>query len=120
MPEAASGGPERREALRPTFNRVSLARSTLQGKVVSAVSGEPQNRVVVTLSDRSGRFIPRTTTTDDSGDFSIVLPEGDWIASVSKPGDEDVSATIDHYLTVSGGVITDDQNREVTLLTINR
>lgn len=119
-PSATDGGSQR-TTLRPTYTRpLAEARSQLLGKVLSAVSGDPEDGVLVTLTNRSGRFEPRTATTASDGTFSITLPEGDWTVAVPKPNDPAGALTIDRDITVSGGVITDDQDRQVTLMSINR
>lgn len=119
-PGETDSGSER-TTLRPTFSRpLAEARSGLLGKIVSAVTGEPEAGVTVTLTSPSDRFRARTATTDANGTFSVILPEGDWTVTIPKPGEAAGASTIDRFITVSGGVITDDQNREVTLMTINR
>jgi hypothetical protein len=104
-----------RDAYKP--KAPSTARSTLNGRVLSVVTGQPEKNVVVTIANAVGRFKDKSVTTDDQGGFSVVLPESDWTVKVPKT---DGSGTIDTELTVSGGLVTNDQNREVSQLTINR
>lgn len=122
-PPAGATTPERHQAQRPAFTdsgvqRARLARGTLRGRVLSAVSGKPEAGVVIVVADARERYRDRQATTDANGGFSISLPEGDWTLRVPKaPGSTE---TIDRGVTVGGGYITDEQDREVTSLTINR
>jgi hypothetical protein len=104
------------EVQRPIY-RASTARSTLRGKVVSATDGKPEKGVTVTLSDARGRFKDKTKVTGDDGSFSVVLPEGDW--SVVVPS-TDGKTVLERPITVSGGLITDDKDTAVSVLTLNR
>jgi hypothetical protein len=115
-PPAAPPATER-ESYRPKLPAASTARSTLSGRVLSVVSGQPEKGVEVVIANAVGRFKDKTVTTNDKGEFSVVLPESDWIVKVPKT---DGTGTIDADVTVSGGLVTDSQNREVSLLTINR
>ena len=122
-PSDVTSGPDFQEARRPALRdedvrRVETARSTLSGRVMSAVSGKPESGVAIVVSDFQKRFRDRLATTDANGEFEVVLPEGDWTVSVPKVSGGGQS--IDRAVTVGGGLITDDQNREVTRLTINR
>jgi hypothetical protein len=104
------------EVQRPIY-RASTARSTLRGKIVSANDGKPEKGVTVTLSDARGRFKDKTKVTGDDGSFSVVLPEGDW--SVLVPS-TDGKTVLERPITVSGGLITDDKDTAVSVLTLNR
>ena len=95
----------------------SGTRSLLQGRVVSATTGTPEKDLNVVISSAVGRFRDRTVTTDKDGRFSVVLPEGDWNVRVPVAGSKADSIW---PITVAGGLITDDQDREVATLTINR
>lgn len=122
-PSAVNGVPDFQEARRPALRdedvrRVETARSTLIGRVISAVSGKPESGVAVVVTDFQKRFRDRLATTDANGEFEVVLPEGDW--TVSVPRVSGGGQNIERSVTVGGGLITDDQNREVTRLTINR
>jgi hypothetical protein len=112
----------RRDAMRPAFGNarargVSIARSVLGGRVLSAVSGLADKDVMVTASDARGRFRDRNVTTDANGRFAMILPEGDWTVSVLKP---DGKGRVDYEVTVAGGIITDTTGQEITALSINR
>lgn len=104
------------EVRRPVY-RASTARSTLLGKIVSATDGKPEKGVTVTLTDARGRFKDKTKVTGDDGTFSVVLPEGDW--SVQVPS-TDGKTVLERPITVSGGLITDDKDTAVSMLTFNR
>jgi hypothetical protein len=136
-PAAAPGGgtplvdPTTHQARRPAFTDPAVqpaaatptsARTTLRGRVLSASTGAPETGLTVTLVDARARFKDREVRTDATGAFSAVLPEGDWTVKVTRLGAQssDPNATIDTPVTVSGGVVTDRQDREVTTLTINR
>jgi hypothetical protein len=93
------------------------ARVRLDGKVASALSGKPESAVPVTLVPNSNLFRNRVATTDDQGRFNVLLTDGDWTVQVPRP---DGKGTIDRLITVSGGLVTDDQDREITSLTVNR
>lgn len=93
-------------------------RSMLQGRVVSAATGAPEKGLNVVISSAVGRFRDRTVTTDNDGRFTAVLPEGDWTVRVPVAGAS--SADSVWPITVAGGLITDDQDREIATLTINR
>lgn len=102
-----------RQVLRPA----SYARSTLVGKVVSAVGGEPVKNLEIILVPASDRFRSRALTTDEHGEFRAVLFEGDWTVQVPKA---EGTATMDVPVTVAGGLITDGHDQVVSVLTINR
>ncbi len=113
---ASTATPEaRREVMRPAS--YVRSRTTLNGKVVSAVSGKGEKGVVVKLVPNSSLYREKSVTTDADGQFQVVLTEGDWTVQVPKPG---ASTTIDRLITVSGGLITDEKEAPVTSLTINR
>jgi hypothetical protein len=75
--------------------------------------------VNVVIASAVGRFRDRTVTTDADGRFSAVLPEGDWTVRVPAAGSNPDADSV-WPITVAGGLITDDQDREVATLTINR
>lgn len=104
------------EVQRPVY-RASTARSTLHGKIVSATDGKPEKGVTITLADARGRFKDKMKVTGDDGTFSIVLPEGDWTVLVPSA---DGKTVIERPITVSGGLITDDKDTAVSMLTLNR
>lgn len=113
-PPGKPGDLDRRNSLRPVLN---TARSTLRGKLLSAVDGKPEKGVKITAIDARGRFRDKVATTDDTGRFAIVLPEGDWMVVVPTA---DNKSTTEQAVTVSGGLITDAQDREVSNLIVNR
>jgi hypothetical protein len=100
----------------------ATARTILRGRVVSASTGAPETGLAVTVADARARFKDRELRTDANGAFSTSLPEGDWTVKVARvgAGPDDPNPSINTPITVSGGLITDAQDREVTTLTINR
>jgi hypothetical protein len=96
---------------------VSLTRSILEGKVISADSGQPEEGVRVTIIDHRGRFDDRTATTDALGRYAVNLPEGDWTVRVEMPSRKTYPVS---EITVGGGRITDTSGRAVASLTIKR
>jgi len=89
--------------------------SLLPGAVAALARQHPN--VQVTLTDARGRFKDKTKVTGDDGTFSVVLPEGDW--SVQVPS-TDGKTVLERPITVSGGLITDDKDTAVSMLTFNR
>ena len=112
---APSGDADRREARRPVYT--TTARSTLRGQVISVTDGKGTAALKVTLADARGRFKDRAVTTDKDGRFAVTLPEGDWTVAVPSSA---AGQVIEQPITVAGGLITDDRDREITSLTINR
>jgi hypothetical protein len=119
-PQAGAAGTRGAEATRLAMRPASYrnARSSLVGKVVSAVSAQPEKGVRVTLVPNSNIYRPKSAVTNDKGEFQVILTEGDWTVQVPKPGD--AKATIDRPITVAGGLITDQNDDVVSSLTINR
>lgn len=72
---------------------VPAADSTVSGTVVDATSGEPVEGVLITV-ENSSEPVPEpvaTCSTDESGKYSLVLPEGIYQASFEKAGYEPAS-----------------------------
>jgi hypothetical protein len=91
--------------------------NVLEGKVVSMETGQPEEGVRVTLSNRLGIFADRPALTDAYGRFAVKLPDGDWTVKVTTPRGRIYAVS---QLTVSNGQITDDQGRDIPSLTITR
>jgi hypothetical protein len=110
-------GEGRHEVQRPAFDNRAATRSRLVGRVISAVDNKPVRGVRVIVSDRVGRFVSKTPTTDDDGRFTVVLPDGDWSVQVPTA---DRKGFFDQNITASGGTITDDKDQVVPSLTFKR
>jgi hypothetical protein len=95
----------------------SLARGVLEGRVVSAESGQPESGVRLLFGDHRKRFDDRSITTDALGRYAVSLPEGDWTVKVGMPSGKFYAVS---QITVSGGQITDDGGRDVPSLNIKR
>jgi len=111
----------RRESLRPVYDPARMsdaaARNVLFGRVRERISREPEEGVQVLLSNRTGAFDERTAMTDAFGRFAVRLPDGDWTVKVAMPSGRVYAVS---EITVSNGLITDDQGRDVPSLTITR
>ncbi|AMV36542.1 carboxypeptidase-like regulatory domain-containing protein [Planctomyces sp. SH-PL62] len=114
-------GFNRRESLRPVYDPARAVdpatRNVLFGRVRERVSSEPEEGVRVLLSNRTGAFDERTAMTDAFGRFAVRVPDGDWTVKVSMPSGRVYAVS---EITVSNGLIIDDQGRDVPSLTITR
>lgn len=109
----------RRQALRPsTYDVVDRARrNVLFGRVRERDSGELEEGVRVTLVNRSGIYEDRTALSDAFGRFAVRVPDGDWTVRVVMPSGRVYPVS---EITVSNGLITDSEGRDVPSLTITR
>lgn len=109
----------RREVRRPsTYDSVDRARrNVLFGRVRERDSGEMEEGVRVTLVNRSGVYEDRTAQSDAFGRFAVRIPDGDWTVRVSMPSGRAYPVS---EITVSNGLITDSEGRDVPSLTITR
>ncbi|MGO9600419.1 MAG: carboxypeptidase-like regulatory domain-containing protein [Isosphaeraceae bacterium] len=116
-----SGGPTRRENLRPRFtsprNLPPELRNILFGTVKARGSSEPEEGVQVTISSRTNAFVDRAKLTDEDGRFAIQVPDGDWTVKVTMPSGRVYPVS---QITVSNGMITDDIGRDIPSLIITR
>lgn len=94
-------------------------RNILEGKIVSADSLNPEENVEVVITDRSGRYIDRTTRTNAFGQFAITLPEGDWTIKVTMPSGRTL-AVGQGQVTAAAGKIIDMYGRDLANLVIKR
>jgi hypothetical protein len=104
-------------SLDPSVRQVSAGLGILEGKVITAESGQPEADVRVILSDHRGRFDDRIAISDANGRFRVNLPEGDWTVRVEMPSRRVYAVS---ELTVSSGQITDNIGRDVPSLIIKR
>ncbi|HEV3162391.1 MAG TPA: carboxypeptidase-like regulatory domain-containing protein [Isosphaeraceae bacterium] len=112
----------RRLAQRPKLTAAGAdglipTRGILEGKVVSAESGQIEEGVRIVVTDRMKRFTDRVATSDAFGHYAITLPEGDWEVRVTMPSRKTFGVS---RITVSGGQITDENERTVASLLIKR
>ena len=109
----------RRQALKPsTYDVVDRARrNVLFGRVRERDSGELEEGVRVTLVSRSGIYEDRTALSDAFGRFAVRVPDGDWTVRVAMPSGRVYPVS---EITVSNGLITDSEGRDVPSLTITR
>ncbi len=109
----------RREVRRPsTYDVVDRARrNVLFGRVRERDSGESEEGVRVTITNRAGAFADRSTMSDAFGRFAVRLPDGDWTVRVAMPSGRTYAVS---EITVSDGLITDSDGRDVPSLTITR
>jgi hypothetical protein len=116
-----SGGPVRRENLRPRFASPRSLRPELRnilfGTVKARGSSQPEQGVQVTVSSRTNVFVDRVKLTDDDGRFAIQVPDGDWTVKVTMPSGRIYPVS---QITVSNGLITDDLGRDIPSLIITR
>ncbi|MDG3006779.1 carboxypeptidase-like regulatory domain-containing protein [Paludisphaera mucosa] len=120
-PEGNLGFSNRREALRPVYDPARAIdparRNVLFGRVRERSSSEPEEGVRVLLTNRAGTFDDRTAMTDAFGRFAVRVPDGDWTVQVAMPSGRVYAVS---EITVSNGLISDDQGRDVPSLTITR
>jgi hypothetical protein len=114
----------KRESLRPKITDSALgsphsSKNVLQGRVLSADTGEAEEGVTVILSDRLQRFIDRRVQTDALGRFAVSLPDGDWVVKVAMPSGTIYSVGKGN-ISASGGKVLNSSGDELGLLTIRR
>jgi len=96
---------------------VSATRGILEGKVISADSGQLEEGVRLIVTHNLKSFEDRIAMTDALGRYAINLPEGDWTVRVEMPSKKTFPVS---KITVSGGRISDDKGHDVPSLTIKR
>ena len=69
------------------------------------------------LSNRTRTFDDRMAMTDAFGRFAVRVPDGDWTVKVTMPSGRVYSVS---EITVSNGLISDPEGRDVPSLTITR
>jgi hypothetical protein len=92
-------------------------RNVLFGRVKTRDTGEPEEGVRITLSNRGGAFEDKTTMSDAFGRFTVRVPDGDWTVKVTMPSGRVYSVS---QITVSNGYITDNIGRDIPSLVITR
>ncbi len=122
-PEIIPDGPgtSRSESRKPVYNTVrslpAESRNVLFGRVRERETREPEEGVRVLLSSRTGAFTDKVGWTDAFGRFAVKVPDGDWTVKVAMPSGRVYSVS---EITVSNGLISDDEGRDVPSLTITR
>lgn len=121
-PPAPAESEQRYEARRPVLTNEALrpvvpSLTALRGLVVASGSERPEEGVTVIVSDQMRRFRDRSATTDAQGRYQINLPDGDWRVQVAGASGRLYEVS---RITVSGGQIIDDQDRQVPRLLITR
>lgn len=107
--------PKSRQSLKPVLQLPRL--TSLKGRVLSETSETPEEGVRVTVSSRTRAFEDRIAYSNQAGRFSVKVPDGDWTVKVTMPSGRVYSV---YEVTVTNGVIVDDQGREVPGLLITR
>lgn len=95
----------------------SAARNVLFGRVKSRDTDEPEEGVQVMISSRMNSFQDRVALSDAFGRFAVKVPDGDWTVKVTMPSGRVYSVS---EITVSNGLITDDNGRDIPSLVITR
>jgi hypothetical protein len=121
FPDLKAEETNRRSAQKPVYSNTAerALRNVLQGKIVSADNLKPEEGVQVVLTDRTGRFLDRTTKTDTKGMFALSLPEGDWAIKVTMPSGR-VVAVDQGVVTATAGRVLDRYGRDLKNLIIQR
>ncbi len=111
----------RRSSYKPVVPTIGtrLAQNVLRGRVVSADTRLPESGVEVILVERRNRFDDRTTRTDASGRFALVVPEGDWTIHLTMPSGRALPVE-QGLVTASAGKVSDRWGRELTNLVLSR
>jgi hypothetical protein len=121
LPTTPDEAGTRHETQRPSYNATrsirSESRNVLFGRVRERETSEPEEGVRVLLSNRTNTFDDRIAMTDAFGRFAVRVPDGDWVVKVTMPSGRVYSVS---EITVSNGLISDDQGRDVPSLTITR
>jgi len=122
-PEIIPDGPAttRSESRKPVYNTTRAlpveSRNVLFGRVRERETREPEEGVRVMLTNRTRAFDDRIALTDAFGRFAVRVPDGDWTVKVTMPSGRVYSVS---EITVSNGLISDDEGRDVPSLTITR
>ena len=127
IPNSPSGEPNtpgeliRRDSRKPVLSAMNpgrpvAGRTLLEGRVLSDSTSQPLEGVMVTLTDRMGRFV-KTASSDLQGRYRVSLPDGEWRVQVTSNSGRLYEVS---RLTVAGGFITDEQDRPVGGLLITR
>ena len=113
-----TSAPKSRQSLKPVLEMPRPNGLTvLRGRVRSSANAEPEEDVQITVSHRNNAFEDRTARTNDLGKFAMRIPDGDWTVKVTMPSGRVYPV---YRITVSGGVIVDDQGRDIPGLVIDR
>jgi hypothetical protein len=106
--------PKNRDSRKPVYGS---ALTVLKGRVRSSTGLEPEQGVRVTVSSRTNAFEDRTALSNEGGRFALRVPDGDWTVKVTMPSGRIYPV---YKVTVSGGLVTDDQGRDIPGLVITR
>jgi hypothetical protein len=111
----------RTESRKPVYDASrafrTSSRNVLFGRVRERETRELEEGVRVVLSSRTNAFDDRTALTNAFGEFAVRVPDGDWTVKVAMPSGRVYPVS---EITVSNGLISDDQGRDVPSLTITR
>ncbi|MBV8077235.1 MAG: carboxypeptidase regulatory-like domain-containing protein, partial [Planctomycetaceae bacterium] len=120
LPPPVSPETIQREARKPVLSSrpsTGVTPHILSGKVVSSNTGESEEGVQVTISNRLQAFADRVVYTDAFGRYAVRLADGDWIVKVTMPSGRTYAVS---EITISGQQIVDSLGRNVPSLTITR
>ena len=120
-PTDTGSRPLKRDSQKPVFPSTRSLRSeyrnVLFGRVKSRDTNDPEDGVRVTLASRMNAYQDRVTLTDAFGRFAVKVPDGDWTVNVTMPSGRSYPVS---DITVSNGLITDENGRDIPSLVITR